>query len=75
MKLKDASIGQSCIVQEINLPFQLERRLEALGMTKGTVIEIISRKGKGIMIIRLRGTRFALGVNITGNIDIEVEAA
>ncbi len=75
MKLKDAEIGKSYIVKAISLPFQLERRLEALGMTEGTSIEIINRKGKGIMIIRLRGTRFALGCNITANIDISKEAA
>ncbi len=75
MKLKDAEIGKSYIVKAISLPFQLERRLEALGMTEGTSIEIINRKGKGIMIIRLRGTRFALGCNITANIDISQEAA
>ena len=75
MKLKDAEIGKSYIVKAISLPFQLERRLEALGMTEGTSIEIINRKGKGIMIIRLGGTRFALGCNITANIDISKEAA
>lgn len=75
MKLKDAEIGKSYIVKAISLPFQLERRLEALGMTEGTSIEIINRKGKGIMIIRLRGTRFALGCNITANIDISKEVA
>ena len=33
MLLKDALIGQTCVVEKMNLPFQLERRLEALGMT------------------------------------------
>ena len=30
MLLKDALIGQTCVVEKMNLPFQLERRLEAL---------------------------------------------
>ena len=45
------------------LPFTaklLERRLEALGMTRQTAISVLNRKGKGILIIKLRGTRFAL---------------
>lgn len=46
----------------------MERRLEALGMTKGTPVSVQNRKGKGILIIKLRGTRFALGYNITKNI-------
>ena len=70
MSLKDIQIGQSCVVESLNLPFELERRLEALGMTTGTTISVLNRKGKGIMIIKLRGTRFALGYNITQNIRV-----
>ena len=54
----------------IDLPFQMERRLEALGMTKESVISVLNRKGKGIMIIKLRGTRLALGCNITRRISV-----
>ena len=50
---------------------ELERRLEALGMTNGTQVSVLNRKGKGIMIIKLRGTRFALGYNITRSIEVE----
>lgn len=71
MLLKDAKIGQTYIVESIDLPFQLERRLEALGMTQRTSISVLNRKGKGILIIKLRGTRFALGYNITKNITVE----
>ncbi len=71
MLLKDAQIGLTYVVEKISLPFQLERRLEALGMTKGTPISILNRKGKGILIIKLRGTRFALGYNITKNIEVK----
>lgn len=71
MLLKDAKIGNTCIVEQIHLPFQLERRLEALGMTKETPISVLNRKGKGILIIKLRETRFALGYNITKNIEVK----
>ena len=71
MLLKDVQTGQKCIVKNINLPFQMERRLEALGMTKHTPLSILNRKGKGIMVIRLRGSRFALGYNITKQIEVE----
>ena len=71
MLLKDVQAGQKCIVENINLPFQMERRLEALGMTKHTPLSILNRKGKGIMVIRLRGSRFALGYNITKQIEVE----
>ena len=70
MLLKDAQVGQVCVVEEISLPFQLERRLEALGMTRQTPLSILNRKGKGILIVKLRGARFALGYNITKNIEV-----
>ena len=71
MLLKDVPTGQKCIIENIQLPFQMERRLEALGMTKHTPLSILNRKGKGIMIIRVRGSRFAVGYNITKQIEVE----
>ena len=71
MYLKDAQIGRTYIVEKIGLPFQLERRLETLGMTNKTPVSVLNRKGKGILIIKLRGTRFALGYNITKNIEVK----
>lgn len=71
MLLKDAQIGRTYMVKAIHLPLQLERRLEALGMTQQTAISVLNRKGKGILIIKLRGTQFALGYNITKNITLE----
>lgn len=70
MLLKDAQIGETCIVERMHLPFEMERRLEALGMTHGTPVSVLNRKGKGILIIKLRGTRFALGYSITKNINV-----
>lgn len=71
MLLKDAQVGRTYIVEAIHLPFQMERRLEALGMTRQTSTSVLNRKGKGILIVKLRGTRFALGYNITKNITVE----
>lgn len=71
MLLKDVNIGQNCIIENINLPFQMEQRLQALGMTKDTTISVLNRKGKGIMIVKLRGTRLALGYNMTKNIAVK----
>ncbi len=70
MLLKDAEAGQECVVEAIDLPFQMERRLEALGMTRQTRVSVINRKGQGILIIKLRGTRFALGCQITSRITV-----
>lgn len=72
MLLKDIQSGQTCVVEEMHLPFETERRLEALGMTSGTPVSVLNRKGKGILIIKLRGSRFALGYNITTNIKVRL---
>ena len=70
MRLSDAKIGERYIVEGIDLPFETRRRLEALGMTNLTQISVLNRKGKGILIIKLRGTRLALGCMITQNIQV-----
>ena len=49
----------------------MERRLQSLGMTKESTISVLNRKGKGIMIIKLRGSRFALGYHMTKNITVK----
>lgn len=70
MLLKDMDVGQTCTVEKLNLPFQMERRLQALEMTGQTPLSVLNRKGRGILIIKLRGTRFALGYNITKSIEV-----
>ena len=70
MLLKDLTVGQSCVVERLDLPFQIERRLQALGMTQDTRLQVLNRQGQGIMIIKLRGTRLALGCNITRRISV-----
>lgn len=70
MLLSDAVMGESYIVEKIHLPFETERRLEALGMTDRTRISVLNRKGRGILIVKLRGSRFALGAAITHNIEV-----
>ncbi len=73
MHLSEALKGQDYVVKHIDLPFETERRLEALGMTGGTPLHVLNRKGKGILIVSLRGTRFAFGSNITKNIEVEAK--
>ena len=65
MYLCDGTIGNNYKVQDIKLPVNIEKRLEALGMTRGTPVTVLNSKGHGILIVKIRGTRFALGRNIT----------
>ena len=40
-------------------------------MTRQSPVSVINRKGKGILIVKIRGARFALGENITANIAVQ----
>ena len=44
MTLEDGIVGGSYLVEETHLPLALEKRMEALGMTRGTRFAI----GRGI---------------------------
>lgn len=68
MTLDKGSINTAYSIQELKLPTKLKERLEILGMTLGTKVEILNKKGKGTLIIRVRGTRLAIGKDISQNI-------
>lgn len=68
MSLSDGKIGFSYQVETIKLSANLEKRLEALGMTRGTSVDVLNSKNQGVLIVKVRGTRFALGRSITKNI-------
>ena len=68
MYLCDGKIGNNYKVSDIELPTNIEKRLEALGKTRGTSVAVLDSKSHGVLIVKVRGTRFALGRNITKNI-------
>lgn len=70
MKLSHGRIGATYRMEKISLPQRIQRRLEALGMTRKTTIQIINEKDRGTMIVRVRGTRFAIGRDISENIQV-----
>lgn len=71
MKLNTGDIHHTYEVQEIHLPLQTERRLQALGLTGGAKVTIMNKKRHGALIMKLRGTRFAIGKSIAENIEVE----
>lgn len=63
-------------VESIDIELQLERRLQALGLTEGSLITVLNNDKKGSLTARFRGTRFALGKRIADHIEItEVQAS
>ena len=71
MKLNQGKITGTYRVIRVEVQQDLKRRLEVLGMTGGTVLEVMNKKSGGTMIVKIRGTRFALGKRITENVEVE----
>ena len=71
MRLSEGEIGGRYQVQSIQLPVPMEKHLEALGMTRGTTVSVLNSKNQGVLIVKVRGTRFAMGKNITRNIEVK----
>jgi len=72
VNLNDSNIHKTYRVVEVSgLELPVERRLEALGLTEGTSVTILNKKNRGAVIVKVRGTRFAVGQNIAAGIRIE----
>ena len=71
MTLSDAMPGGTYQVAGLDLPLELSRRLEALGMIEGSGVRVLRRKRRGAMIITVRGTRFAVGQDIAEHISVK----
>lgn len=69
--LKDAEIGAIYKVNYLDLDRATMRRLEALGLTGGTLVKILNRNREGSVILMVRGSRLALGSHITETIHIK----
>ena len=74
MKLYEGYIGATYLVESVHVDDAINRRLEALGVNENTRLLVMNKKKSGTMIIKVRGTRLALGRRITGGIDIKEEA-
>ena len=75
MKLHEGDIGKTYIVYSIMVKDTITRRLEALGVNEMTPITLLNKKGSGTVIIKVRGTRLALGRKISEGIEVKEAAA
>ena len=71
INLWDAELNREYTVENIFLENPISRRLEALGINEGTPVCVLTRKKSGALIVKIRGTRLALGKHITSNIEIK----
>ena len=71
MTLKEGRNKGSYAVMDIRVEHDLERRLEALGLTAGTTVTVLNNDKKGAMTVKFRGTRFAMGRHIADNVMVK----
>lgn len=71
MTLLETQKGDWYKVRDIVEKVNVQRRLEALGILSGTRVQVLNRKKNGSTIIRVRGTRWAIGREIAGGIEVE----
>ena len=71
MTLKQGKNNMTYQVVSLDIELQLERRLEALGLTEGSYITILNNDKKGALTAKFRGTRFALGRRIADHIEVK----
>ena len=75
MTLYEASKNKEYFITQLDVEEAITRRLQALGLNEGTKIAVLNKMNKGDLIIRVRGTRLALGKHISTNIKIQEEEA
>ncbi len=71
MTLQEGNGGSRYTVEKLDLPVELERRLESLGLIEGSEIAVLRKKRRGAMIVTVRGTRFAMGYDIATHIHVK----
>lgn len=75
MKLHEGEIGKTYIVYSVMVKDSITRRLESLGVNELTPVILMNKKGSGTVIIKVRGTRLALGRRISEGIEIREAVA
>lgn len=68
MTILDGEVKGSYKVTDIQMEEAVMRRLEALGINSGTHLKLMNRKKNGTVIIKVRGTRWAVGKDIAEGI-------
>jgi ferrous iron transport protein A len=61
MSLSSVRTGESVRVKHIDSGHTLLSRLATLGFTPGAQLKVIQNRGRGPLIVSVRGTRVALG--------------
>lgn len=70
MTLYEGTMNEEYQLTGMYMNEEILRRLEALGMNDGTRVTVLNRKKHGAIIIKVRGTRLALGRKLAQQIEV-----
>ena len=70
MKILEGTVKHDYIVTDIVINEAVMRRLASLGINSGTKLQMLNQKKNGTVIIKVRGTRWAMGRDIAGGIEV-----
>ena len=73
MTILEGTVREGYFVSDIQMEENIMRRLEALGINSGTHLKLMNRKKNGTVIIKVRGTRWAIGKDIAQGIIVTPE--
>ncbi len=70
MTILEGKVKHDYIVTDIVINEAVMRRLASLGINSGTKLQMLNQKKNGTVIIKVRGTRWAMGRDIAGGIEV-----
>lgn len=70
MTILEGKVKHDYIVTDIVINEMVMRRLESLGINSGTKLRMMNQKKNGTVIVKVRGTRWAMGRDIAGGIQV-----
>ena len=70
MTLAEGKIDKDYVVEHVELPMTLEKRMESLGMTVGSKVTLLHQKRNKTSVILIRGTKFAVGRDVASSIHV-----
>ena len=70
MKLYDGLKNHTYEVNYIQVDLKTKKHLQNMGITQGVKIKIMSKLGNHAYVMRIRGSRVALGESILRKIDV-----
>lgn len=71
MKLNEGKHNVTYQINDINLEQKLKTRLASVGIYPNSEITIWQKKGSGTMVVKVMGSRWALGKTIVSGIEIQ----